>query len=80
MSMEEYLKSVSYILLIRERRNKQDELANEREASAFFQVAGSLSWTGKATSPATSLAGSILQQKVCKLRVSDVINANVMLK
>lgn len=80
LSTEEYLTAISPINVNRGRRKEWNATATKREISEYRRLAGSLCWLGKAVLPQAALAGSILQQKIDSLKVSNLINANTVLK
>lgn len=80
MNMNEFLLKVNSIKISKARRKQTDERATKEEVKELRSLAGSLLWLGAAVLPQASLTASFMQQKVARLLVRDLIDANNRLK
>lgn len=78
--MEAYLKNISPIGMCRARRKQYNDMATTAVISQFRKLSGAIMLLGKATLLQTSLGGSIMQQKIGKLKVGSMIEIYKSLK
>jgi hypothetical protein len=75
-----YLAACSDIPLSAERRKQQDDECTPDERTAFLNLCRKLSYLGAVVMPQASFAASHLQQRLAYLRVSDLCEANVIMR
>lgn len=80
MSMDSYMENLKPIVLSGSRRKMQSSLVDPNEVSTYRSLSGVLAWIGYATLPEAALASSLLQQRKSRRTVSDLCEANNMLK
>lgn len=80
ISMEEYLREVKCIDIPAERKKHRLDKVTDSERAAFRSLAGEFVWAGSGALPPASFIGSWMQQRVPRLTVDDLIQANGMLK
>lgn len=80
ISMEAYMGEVKYIDISPERKKHRLDKTTDAEKAAFRSMAGEFVWAGSGTLPPASFIGSWMQQRVPRLTVEDLIQANGMLK
>lgn len=80
MNMSDYLNSIKPLEITRSRRKESDLRTTEKEYDAYRSLEGTIIWGGNGTLPQASFLASNMQQTAPKLKVSDVIEANKMLK
>lgn len=71
---DDKLLALSPLSISRVRRKQVEEDANSVDLSAYRSSTGCIGWIGVAASPFSSLASSVLQQKVPGLKVKDLIS------
>lgn len=79
ISMKEYWNRIQAIQMTRLRRKAKDCLANAREIQQYRALAGTLLYLGNGTLPQASYVVSLMQQRVSRLKVKHLIDANNML-
>lgn len=79
LSMYSYIKRLKPIQLSRSRRKDKDSRVNDREEAEYRSLAGTLIYLGSSVLPPAAYVNSWMQQKVAKLRVQHLIDANEML-
>lgn len=79
LSMDNYLDKIHPVDVLRARRHNPHELVDSREISEYRHVAGMLVYMGQAVLPQTSFVASKMQQKLGKLQVCHLLDANRML-
>jgi hypothetical protein len=75
-----YLAACSDIPLSAHRRKQQDDECTPDKRTAFRTLCGKLSYLGATEIPQASFAASHLQQRLAYLRVSDLCEANVIMR
>ena len=80
LSMEEYCKQVRYIQLSRLRRKETNALATPEEITAYKSLAGTINFLGQGVLPQAAFVTSAMQQKLGKLQVQHIREANTMVK
>jgi hypothetical protein len=75
-----YLAACSDIPLSAQRRKQQGDECTPDERTAFRNLCGKLSYLGATGMPQASFAASYLQQRLAYLRVSDLCEANVIMR
>lgn len=80
LSMENYMSEMTPIDISPERKKHRMALATDTEKESFRSLAGEFVWIGSSAVPHASYIGSWMQQKVPRLNIDDVIQANGMLK
>ncbi|CAN8065041.1 unnamed protein product [Agarophyton chilense] len=77
---EEKLQALEACALTRMRRQQNDSPLNELEYSELRSLNGSLGWIGVAASPFFSLVSSVLQQKIPRPTVPDLLTQTNLLR
>lgn len=80
LSMGTYMRGVEYISLTHDRRRQTHERATEDETACYRAMSGALVWIGCAALPQASLTASLMQQKMPRLTVAHLVEANCMLR
>ena len=80
MSMKRYVERLKPIDMSRSRRKMREDTATENEIQQYRSLAATMMYLGNAVLPQASYATSLLQQKLPKIRVEDLITANEVLK
>lgn len=80
LSMSDYLNSIEELDIARPRRLTLTDKADGRETHAYRSLAGTLLYLGQAVRPQACFVASKMQQKLGRLLVSDVMEANLMLR
>ena len=80
MSMTRYVERLNAIELSCSRRKMREDTAKENEVKQYRSLAATLMYLGNAVLPQSSYATSLLQQKLPKLRVEELVTANDILK
>jgi hypothetical protein len=75
-----YLAACSDIPLSAQRRMQQDDECSPDERTAFPTLCGKFSYLGATEMPQASFAASHLQQRLSYLRVSDLCEANIIMR
>lgn len=80
MNMNAYMGSIKPLDITRARRKQPNEKATPHEYKDYRSLAGSIIWAGNGAMPQAAYVGSFMQQVAPRLRVSDMTEANKMLK
>lgn len=80
MDMNSFLSKLNPIPINKHRRKQVHERSTPNEIELFRSLAGALLWLGSAVMPQASCIASFMQQKVTRLRVKDITDANARLK
>ena len=80
LSMESYCRKIAPISISRQRRRQTTERATEAEQNAYRRLCGEIVWLGSSALPQASFAASFLQQRVSRMTVAEINDANSMLK
>ena len=73
---EEYASQVRSVYISRERRKERDEPLTAKELTQLRGVLGAANWLVGSTRPDIATANAMLQQKVARATVADLIEAN----
>lgn len=76
--MHQYWKRIHTITMTATRRKQKHALANPNETLRFRSLAGTLIFLGNFVLPQAVLEVSLMQQRLAKLTLSNLIDANVM--
>lgn len=80
MDMSNFLSNIKPISIDKARRKQSDEKAKKHEIYMYRSLAGSFLWIWSAVMPQSSCTASFMQQKVTRLLIRDLIDANARLK
>lgn len=80
MSMKRYLERLTPINISRSRQKMRIDSATDKEVKQYRSLAATLMFFGNAVLPQASYATSLLQQKLPKLTVENLVMANDVLK
>lgn len=78
MSMRSYWNRVKSIMMTRTRRKMREALATASEIVQYRSLAGTLLYLGSGTLPQASLVVSLMQQRIGRLTVAHIVEANEM--
>lgn len=80
ISMKSYITRLKPIDISRTRRQDRESLVTEREMAEYRSLAGTLVYLGASVLPPAAYVVSAMQQKVGRLTVSHLVEANDMLR
>ena len=76
VQQKEYSDNLQSISICKERRKERDQMATDEEKSQMRAVLGEVNWLVSGSRPDLAAACSLMQQKVTKATVQDVIDVN----
>lgn len=76
MSMESYVHDIRPIHIDSHRETQADMEASDEEVQKYRALAGELVWLGCGVMPQAATIGSLMQQRVPRLQVKDLMSAN----
>ena len=76
IDQEKYSQSVRVAQISRDRRKKKDEPLNPKELQQYRAILGAANWIFGSTRPDIAAHTALLQQKVSKATVADLVEAN----
>lgn len=79
MDISAFLDKLEPIPITKQRRKEVHEKATKEETEMFRSMAGAILWIGSAVMPQAACIASFMQQKVTRLVVQDLIDANARL-
>lgn len=80
LSMHDYFRRIKTLCIPKARRKMYTEACDAAETQAFRSLAGTLLYLGQAVLPQACLVASKMQQRIGSLHVSDMLDANQMVK
>ena len=75
-SQEEYAKNVQTVTISKERRKQKDDSLTTQEMHQFRGILGAANWLNGSTRPDLAAQTAILQQRVARATVDDLVAAN----
>ena len=79
IGQEEYCNQLKPCEITRERRRQRDQRLTEKEVSQLRAITGAINWAVTSSRPDLAAANAVLQQRVSKATVADLIEANKLI-
>lgn len=77
--MTRFFSKVKSIYIDKKRRKQAQESVTKEDILSYQSLAGALLWLGSAVMPQASSIATLMQQKITRLRVCDLLDANARL-